>query len=464
MTTNDISVSADNGSSRPKVLIVGAGLAGLTLGMILQKSDIPYEIFESAPVIQPFGAAMVFGPTLAPMFKQCGIYDEFVTLGKRNDTINVLNSKGYMEYSVSFAEERELFGEAGYILTRPMMYNLIYRQIPKDRIHLGTKILSTDQDDNSVRIQCKDGTEYKGDILVGADGAYSTVRRNMYAVFKKEGNLPPSDDLPLPFRTFSVLGQTRPLSITEFPDLSKDSCQFFTTLGDDNPYVWSTFTTAQSTIVWGVVEYLPSQATREDKDYRNCDWTPEAALEFCEKVRHLSIRSGGDKILMIGDLVDLTPKDNIKKVRLEEKIFETWHHDRIVLIGDACHKFTPAGGVGATNAMHDAVVLANWIHALPDNATTSEIKQAFQAYQDERMPWIQEAFKNSRAFQVTNSKGHIGKMFRLVARYMPAWLQRKTSISMNINRPQVKFLERANDTGSVRPSPQISLNAQILSN
>jgi len=48
-----VSTSGDPG--RPKILIVGAGLAGLTLGMILQKSDIPYEIFESAPTIRPVG-------------------------------------------------------------------------------------------------------------------------------------------------------------------------------------------------------------------------------------------------------------------------------------------------------------------------------------------------------------------------------------------------------------------------
>ncbi|KAF9340947.1 hypothetical protein BGZ91_011664 [Linnemannia elongata] len=428
-------------SDRPKVLIVGAGLAGLTLGMILQNSDIPYEIFESTPAIKPVGAAMVFGPTLAPMMKQCGIYDEFVTLGKRNETINVLNSSGGKEYSVDFSTGKEMFGEDGYILTRPVIYDLIFRQIPKDRIHLGKKIVSTDQNSDCVMIRCSDGTEYKGDILVGADGAYSATRK---------------------------------LDATEFPDLAKEPCQFFSTLGDNNPYASSTFTTAQGTVAWGVIVYLPGDATREDKDYRSTDWGPEAAVAFCEKVRDLPVKSGGDKIVTIGDLIDVTPKEQINKVRLEEKTFETWHHGRIVLMGDACHKvakqlrfigdpvqFTPAGGVGATNAMHDAIVLANWIHALPNNPTAKEINQAFQMYQDERVPWVLEAFKHSRAFQVTNSKGFLGKMMRFAARHMPTWMQQKTAISMNINRPQVNFLDQAEDNGSVIPAPQISLQAQI---
>lgn len=42
-------------AKRPKVLIVGAGLGGLTLGAILEKSDIPYEIFERAAKVKPLG-------------------------------------------------------------------------------------------------------------------------------------------------------------------------------------------------------------------------------------------------------------------------------------------------------------------------------------------------------------------------------------------------------------------------
>lgn len=52
---------------------------------------------------------MVFGPTLAPMMKQCGIYDEFVTLGKKNESINVLNSSGGKEYSVNFSDGKEMY-------------------------------------------------------------------------------------------------------------------------------------------------------------------------------------------------------------------------------------------------------------------------------------------------------------------------------------------------------------------
>jgi 2-polyprenyl-6-methoxyphenol hydroxylase-like FAD-dependent oxidoreductase len=48
-------------AKRPKVLIVGAGLGGLTLGMLLHKADIPFEIYERVLEAKPFGKAFVPG-------------------------------------------------------------------------------------------------------------------------------------------------------------------------------------------------------------------------------------------------------------------------------------------------------------------------------------------------------------------------------------------------------------------
>lgn len=60
---------------------------------------------------------------------------------------------------------------------------------------------------------------------------------------------------------------------------------------------------------------------------------------MCAEVRDFPIISGGNKITTVGDLIDLTPKDLISKVMLEEKVFETWYHKRVALIGDG--KFLP---------------------------------------------------------------------------------------------------------------------------
>lgn len=50
----------------PKVLIVGAGLAGLYLGLLLETARIPYEIFERVAEIKPLGGVMALSGTFSP--------------------------------------------------------------------------------------------------------------------------------------------------------------------------------------------------------------------------------------------------------------------------------------------------------------------------------------------------------------------------------------------------------------
>jgi 2-polyprenyl-6-methoxyphenol hydroxylase-like FAD-dependent oxidoreductase len=45
-------------AERPKVLIAGAGLGGLTLGMLLHKANIPFEIYERAAEVKPLGKCL----------------------------------------------------------------------------------------------------------------------------------------------------------------------------------------------------------------------------------------------------------------------------------------------------------------------------------------------------------------------------------------------------------------------
>lgn len=128
------------------------------------------------------------------------------------------------------------FGCSGYIVARPKLYELLLRQVPSEKIFFGKKILALQQGGNGALIRCSDGSCTEGDIIVGADGAYSAIRQNLYAQLKKEKKLPASDDVDLPFSTVCLVGQTRPLDHGIFPNLALEPCQFFRILGDNKPY------------------------------------------------------------------------------------------------------------------------------------------------------------------------------------------------------------------------------------
>jgi len=69
----------------------------------------------------------------------------------------------------------------------------------------------------------------------------------------------------------------------------------------------------------------------------------------------------------------------------------------------ACHKLDPAGGVGATSAMHDALCLANWINVLP-SLDERTVENTFQEYYLERYRVALQFYKDSLRLGTANKK------------------------------------------------------------
>ncbi|KAF9285562.1 hypothetical protein BGZ74_001459 [Mortierella antarctica] len=164
----------------------------------------------------------------------------------------------------------------------------------------------------------------------------------------------------------------------------------------------------------------------------------------------------------MGDIIDLTPKDLLTKVMLEEKLFKTWSGGRTVLLGDACHKatryfqFNPTGAAGALTAMHDAVALANWICALHPKKP-ADIDLAFKEYYKERFPIAKETFDNSQLMSKLVGKDFHAIVVKNMLKRLPAWLWKRMLVKSIMARPQVSFLPLVEDKGTVPPMRQPSL-------
>ncbi|KAF9280842.1 hypothetical protein BGZ68_006992 [Mortierella alpina] len=223
---------------------------------------------------------------------------------------------------------------------RPQLHSLLLSKIDAKKIHYSKRVLSTGQNENGVLIRCQDGTTYEGDILVGADGAYSAVRQSLYEQLDKERSLPQSDAQPMLVGHTCLVGTTEPLDEVQYPIVKGEISHFAVLVADDFPHSVTVNTVPGNKICWAVRVLMDGQ----DKDaiFRNSEWGPESIDSMVTQVSHHKIPFGGT----LGDLIEATPKNLISKVFLEEKCFETWHHERTALLGDACHKMLPSGGQG----------------------------------------------------------------------------------------------------------------------
>ncbi|KAF9330967.1 hypothetical protein BG006_006134 [Podila minutissima] len=304
--------------SRPKVLISGAGIGGLTLAILLQKGGIPYEVYERAKVIKPLGSAFVMGPGISSLLTQLGIYDEFVAIGKPQKIMKIYTEDLKLQFANDFSKIDRVGGSGYYSLSRADLYDLLWRQVNKDNIFLGKRVLSFSQNEEGVTLKCADNWSHHGDILVGADGAYSAVRQHLYKLLKADSKLPSRDDVTLPYSCVCLVGQTTVLSTDEFPALKAETCDANSVLGVEN-----------------MCTFLTKVTSKQNDSFRSSEWGPEAAEAMAREVRDFKVPGGKDgQVLTMGDYIDRTPKDLIAKVMLEEIVFDTWHNGRVVLLGD----------------------------------------------------------------------------------------------------------------------------------
>ncbi|KAF9082817.1 hypothetical protein BGX23_012039 [Mortierella sp. AD031] len=416
----------DTSGRKPHVLIIGAGLAGLTLAILLQNADIPYDLFEKSSENEAVCSALFLGPQVGPIFTQLGIMDEYLDQSKPCSSIQLFDQDRQPDFQLNFQLYHEIGGYAGRIIPHKTMHSILISRIPPERLHKGKRMLWMTQGENGVLIRFQDGKSFEGDILVGADGAHSAVRQCMYDNLKKNKKLPSSDGRDLPFSCVCLVGRTDRLEREMFPELEEDGCRFLNTRSDDKPFSWNTITCKDDRICWTATQYLDRESsTTLNSNFMTTDWGEGAAESMREDVRAFPILCG-DGTLTLGDLIDRTPRHQMTKVVLEEKVFETWYYCRTILIGDACHKLHPAGGKGAMLAFQDAYSLATHLTALR-TIQLKDLKPAFKAHKLARLSATQKAWTLSRTMAkvYTTEKTYVAVMTRRMVKGMPPWVWKK---------------------------------------
>ncbi|KAG0257353.1 hypothetical protein DFQ27_005185 [Actinomortierella ambigua] len=435
-----------------KVLLVGGGIGSLTLALLLERANIDYEIYERASEVKPLGSAITFGPGILATFKQLGIYDEYAA----NSTIVIdaktRNQKGdivmYNDYSM--VEER--YGMWSRVITRPTMYKILMDRIPSHKLHFSKKVVRTDQNAEGVMLHFADGTTAHGDILVGADGAYSTVRQCLYKQLGIEGRLPASDLESFPYEAICLVGVTDPFPPGTFVhEKGPEYSRFEAMLSDDKRFMWVLFSMPDHSVAWMVITNQEGTSQKADDPARfNAEWGPGAAESMTEFARNLPSPFGGKETME--RFINATPKSRISKIMLEEKIFDTWYDGRTVLLGDACHKLFPAAGQGGVCAMQDAVALANALYAMPSNSP-EDIEIAFEAYREERWNFAKDAFDLSHNFGKVTRPSWTSALLLFVLQRLPQSLWVKQLDGLAGHRPQASFLPLYEHAGFVKPLP-----------
>jgi len=168
-----------------KIVIAGAGIGGLTAAAALLKKGFDVTVFEQAQELKEIGAGVQLSPNATRVLYQLGVGDALdglacEPLGKRVRLWNTGQSWRLFDLGT---QSRALYGYPYFTLHRADLHQKLadtVRALKPDAIRLNHKVESFSQQNGKVRVQAVGGETCEGDLLVGADGVHSRVRRALF--------------------------------------------------------------------------------------------------------------------------------------------------------------------------------------------------------------------------------------------------------------------------------------------
>ena len=165
------------------VLIVGAGLCGLGAAISISLEGHKASVFESAPQLHSYGAGIQITPNGVRVLRTFGVIDELMTKAAVPETLSILRYDGQkvLAYRSAYGEElRTRYGEPILCLHRLHLQEVLARRAKTLGVRVVFNSRITNVDFEKPRIFCEDGRIEEGDLIIAADGLWSSTRSILY--------------------------------------------------------------------------------------------------------------------------------------------------------------------------------------------------------------------------------------------------------------------------------------------
>jgi len=333
-----------------RILIVGGGIAGLTLATALHRQGFAAELVERSPTWQTIGAGIMLHGNGVRILRTLGMSLDVEQAGTTLHRWSFRDQQGELLCEIDL---QALWGEVGPTIdiARTRLQQVLLTGAAEVPCRLGIALTSLAQDEQRVRVSFSDGSSGDYDLVVGADGLTSTVRRLTL------------DTAPPGYTGLMVWRSLAPHHQPSMQVLLGEGCVFgLIPVGNGQTYGFG-------------IEGSPRF---------------HAPLEGrLERVRHRFAAFGG---AVPAYLASLSCDEQLHCAPIEWVDLEQWHHGRVVLIGDAAHAGPPMMAQGGCMAMEDAWVLADVL------CQAESVESALDSYASRRRPRIDWVQQESRAW------------------------------------------------------------------
>lgn len=162
-----------------RVLVVGAGAAGISVARGLLRDGHEVTVFERRPDVHAAGGAVTIWSNGEAVLQQLGV--EMGGAGQLLSAVRVVTATGRPLVTLDMTSMADRLGAPIRMVPRRVLLERLLEGFPIDRIRCNARAVALASTHNSVRVEFDDGSCAEGDVLVGADGLHSMVRASVGA-------------------------------------------------------------------------------------------------------------------------------------------------------------------------------------------------------------------------------------------------------------------------------------------
>ncbi|AYN96742.1 FAD-dependent urate hydroxylase HpxO [Pseudomonas sp. LTJR-52] len=348
------------------IIIIGAGMGGLTAAIALQRAGHRVRLYERAAELAPVGAAISVWPNGVKVLEALGLGPDIAAVSGDMRSMSYRNREGNLLTHFSLEPLYRDVGQPARPIARAALQRILLDAAGPERVSLGVSCEAVEQHADGVEVLLSDGRRERADLLIAADGTHSKLRnfvvnravsRNYCGYVNWNGRVAISPDLGEPHEWAQYVGDHQRVSLMP---MGGDEFYFFF----DVP--------------------LPAGTPNDRSRYRN------------ELTEHFAGWAAP-----VQRLIERLDPAGIARVEIHDtEPLKTLINKRVVLLGDAAHAMAPDLGQGGCQAMEDA-----WVLACCLTEHGNDLHQALPAYDAARVERVGSIVSRARK-RAETTHGH----------------------------------------------------------
>ena len=323
-----------------KAIVAGAGIGGLATSIALRRAGLEVQVLERVRELREVGAAVVVWPNGTRALRTLGVEPVWLAVKR----LCLFRSDGRLLSDVPVAKLLARHASGMMVVHRAELHAALLAALGDGCIRLDAEVTGFSQDDAGVTVRLANGAAERADLLIGADGLRSVVRRQLV------GDGDPD------YQGFTAWRGEIPAGRLEVP--AGTGRNWWGCGGE-----FLAFPLTDGRVYWAGTANLPRSAAPGPGGHKQ-----DVVDRF---------KGWDDQVLSI--VGSTNPEAIVRTDIYDRPVLRSWSVGRVTLLGDAAHPMTPSQGQGACQALEDAVALGRSLEGDRD------VREAFTAYERARL-------------------------------------------------------------------------------